>query len=89
MSEVKVTELNRQHLKESYCDIPWAEQMVAVLYDFPDGVKIVHVISLYHGEMNPLRGTFEELRKTVADLNKRHYSGEQTIQNEKLVHQRP
>jgi hypothetical protein len=49
MSEVKVTELNRQHLKESYCDIPWAEQMVAVLYDFPDGVKIVHVVSLYHG----------------------------------------
>jgi len=72
-SRITATYLTRQQLIESRCDIPWAEEVLGVLYEHPNGLKVIHVSYLEGGTINALaENSFVDLRKAVADLNERH-----------------
>jgi hypothetical protein len=71
-NRITATHLTRQQLIESDCDIPWAEQVQGILYEHPDW-KLIHVSYLDAGTIKTIANdSFEDLRKTVADLNERH-----------------
>jgi hypothetical protein len=74
-SRITATYLTRQQLIESGCDIPWAEEVLGVLYEHPNGLKVIHVSYLKEkgGAINAIaENSFVDLRKAVADLNEHH-----------------
>jgi len=72
-TRVTATYLTRQQLIEEGCDIPWSEEVLGVLYEHSSALKVIHLSYLEAGTINALaENSFEDLRKTVADLNERH-----------------
>jgi hypothetical protein len=72
-NRITATYLTWQQLIESHCDLPWADEVLGVLYEHPSGLTVIHMSYLEAGKMKVVAaGSFEDLRKTVADLNERH-----------------
>jgi len=71
-NRITATYLTRQQLIESRCDIPWAEEVLGILYGLPNGLKVIHVSYMEGGTINAIaENSFVGLRKTVASLNER------------------
>lgn len=63
----------RQRLIESQIDIPWADHAYAILNDVSDGTQKIDLVYTVGKDTKVIsEKSFEDMRKVVAELTKRH-----------------
>jgi hypothetical protein len=65
--------LTRQQLIDSRCNIPWADDVQAILNDLSDGTKRIDLVYKVGADIKSIsEKDFEDLRDAVVELIKRH-----------------